>query len=198
MNRDVMVETAFSVNLPVHLARRDAYYEKAAELIYRAGEIMDLDPRRELLSRVSHLLETARFHAEMVILADQSSPADRDFLAFLQLLCRNARAILFMIEHESELDADEGFLCRFLLATPEQCELPALHYRRRADDLMHGLIHLLRLAHEPFWRQQQAVRDQEDAEAAQRYTQARESFQRELMEQTLPIDNPAGELSPTS
>jgi hypothetical protein len=84
-----------------------------------------------------------------------------------------------MTQHQSHLEAEESFLCQFLSAKHDECVLPAMHYRRRADDILQGLWHLLRLAHKPYRELQQANLDSLTDEERARYKKAYQSFREE-------------------
>jgi len=170
----------FSLNRPAHLARRNAYYEKAAELLYQPLTNRPSDERLTRLRLIARLLKTAFNHARFAVMAPAATDTDRDFLEFIDLLRRNLSAIIFMTEHESFLTTEESFLCRFLQADANACELPARHYRRRTDDLMEGLLHLLRLAQTPFFDLQQSAREGMTEEEHTRYQRALDSFRGEV------------------
>ena len=55
-----------------------------------------------------------------------------------------------------------------------------MHYRRRADDILQGLWHLLRLAHKPYRELQQANLDSLTEEERARYKKAYQSFREEM------------------
>lgn len=146
----------FNLNRPIHLARRDAFFERAAELLNMPVQELDTRGRMGHVDRVLSLLQTAEQHAFFASRSPDASAQENDFLHFLKLISHNVQSAHSMIQHQSHLEGEEGFLCQFLNATPAECALPALHYRRRADDILQGLWQLLRLAHKPYRELQQA------------------------------------------
>jgi hypothetical protein len=170
----------FNLNRPIHLARRDAFFERAVELLYMPVQEMDAATRLAHVERVLNLLNTAQQHAFFGARSPDATQQEHDFLHFLQLISHNLQSAQSMTQHQSHLEGEASFLCQFLTAKPEECALPALHYRRRADDILQGLWHLLRLAHKPYRElQQKNLAGLSDSEKA-RYKKAYQSFREEL------------------
>lgn len=177
-----MSATDFNLNRPIHLARRDAHFERAVELLYMPITQLDTELRLQHVAKVLALLQTAHHHASLAAKSVEVTQQEHDFLRFLNLISHNVQSAQSMMQHQTDLDGEEGFLCQFLSATPEECALPALHYRRRADDILQGIWHLLRLAHRPYRELQQSnTRDLSSAELS-RYRRAYDSFCAEVNE----------------
>ena len=170
----------FNLNRPIHLARRDVYFEKAVELLYTPYQDMDVKVRLDHVTRVLHLLRMAQHHAFFGTRCSTATPQEHDFLHFLKLISHNVQSAHAMTQHQQHLEGEESFLCQFLSAKPEECVLPAMHYRRRADDILQGLWHLLRLAHKPYRELQQANLTSMDETERGRYRKAYQSFRLEL------------------
>ena len=166
-------------NRPFHLARRDAFYERAVELLYLPLQEMDTATRIVHLKQVSDGLATARKHAFFASRSKAALEREPDFLHFLELIHDNVESMHSMMEHQAHLEAAESFLCQFLRTTREECLLPAMHYRRRAEDLMGGLWQLLRLAHQPYRELQKEFTQHGSHEESQRYQQAFGGFRQE-------------------
>jgi hypothetical protein len=85
-----------------------------------------------------------------------------------------------MIQHQSYFEGEEGFLSQFLNARPDESAMPATHYRRRADDIIQGLWHILQLSHQPYRRLRDAALATLNASEADRYRRAYMSTSEEL------------------
>ena len=85
-----------------------------------------------------------------------------------------------MMQHQLHLEAEESFLCQFLNATPEQCVLPAMHYQRRAEDILQGLWNVLQLAHTAYRTLQAANLQKLTEDERARYRKAYESFRHDV------------------
>lgn len=171
----------FNLNRPIHLARRDAYFERAVELLYMPMQEMDTNERLAHVERVISLLKTAQFHAFFTTKSPRATQHEHDLLHFMQLISHNVQSAHSMMQHQSHLEGEEGFLCQFLDARPDECVLPAMHYRRRADDIFHGLWHLLRLGHKPYHSLQQSNVNSLTPAEQERYRKAYQSFREEIM-----------------
>lgn len=167
------------LNRPIHLARRDAFYERGIELLYLPLQEMDTATRITHLHCVLEVLATARKHAFFASRSPKICARELDFLHFLELIHDNVQSMHSMMEHQAHLEAAESFLCQFLNTTLEQCQLPAMHYRRRAEDLMSGLWQLLRLSHTPYRALQKEYSDQANDKERARYDKAFQSFREE-------------------
>lgn len=172
----------FHLNRPIHLARRDVHFERAAELIYMPIHELDTAGRIQHVENIHSLLKSAQYHASLAAKSIATTRAEQDFLRFLNLIAGNVQSAHSMMQHQRMLEGEEGFLCQFLSASPEECALPAHHYRRRADDILQGVWHLMRLAHRPYRELQKANTAALSPEEMERYRRAYESFRAEVNE----------------
>ena len=177
-----------TVNRPVHLARRDAHFERAVELVSRPLDHLSSDQRRALLSLVLECLRTSRRHA-FFAMCPAVSANEKDFLRFLDLKIDTVRSARSMIDHQILLEEQAGFLRNFLRAEPAQFQLPAMHFQRRAEDILHGLWHLIRLAHSPFHALREEARKSFTTEQGERYLRAYRHV-REEVEKRFPVAPP--------
>lgn len=177
-----MTRNDFNLNRPIHLARRDVYFERAVELLYMPTQEFDTNQRIQHVEKVISLLKTAVSHAFLATKSAGTTNEEQDFLRFLNLVSHNVQSAHAMMQHQTHLEHEEGFLCQFLSASPEECALPALHYRRRADDILQGVWHLLRLAHRPYRELQRINTEALPPAEKKRYQRAYESFRGEVNE----------------
>lgn len=177
-----MKTNPFDINRPIHLARRDVFFERAAELLYMPYQHLSTAQRIQHVETVLDLLQTAGRHAFFASQASQALPREQDLLRFLRLIADSVQSVHTMMQHQLHLEAEESFLCQFLSATPEQCVLPALHYQRRSEDILQGLWNVLQLSYSPYRSLQQANEQQLSPEEQQRYRKAYDSFRRDVLE----------------
>lgn len=178
------------LNRPIHLARRDAFFERGLELLYLPLQEMDTPTRIAHMQRVMEVMATARKHAFFASRSPQHCVRELEFLHFLELIYDNVKSMHSMMEHQVHLEAAESFLCQFLNTTREQCQLPAMHYRRRAEDLMGGLWQLLRLSHTPYRALQKEFAAAANEHESARYKKAFTSFREESISR-FPVPEPA-------
>ena len=175
-----MSTTHFNLNRPVHLARRDAFYEAAVTMMNTPVQALDTLARLNHIEQAQFLLRTSRRHADFAGRSVDATPAEHDFLHFLDLLAHNVQAIHSMLQHQSHLEAEESFLRQFLGANAQDSALPAMHYRRRAEDILQGLRGMLRLADKPYQQLKLSVNSSLSEENLVRYRKAWESFDQEI------------------
>jgi len=164
------------------MARRDAFFERAMDLLNLQTKDLDTAARLEHIERVLKILGAAEHHGSFAVKAPSAGESEKDFLHFIGLIRHNVESAQAMTQHQSHFEREEGFLCQFLKSAPDECILPAMHYRRRADDIAEGLWHLLQLAHGPYRAlQQTAYAALSEGERA-RYDKARRSALEEMEE----------------
>ncbi len=146
-----MTRSAVNLNRPVHLARRDAYFERAMDILCQPME--GLTPKRRLqhVELLHGGLRRGRDHAFLAARSERATAREVDFHHFLELKLQNVASAIAMIQHQLELNEEEGFLSQFLEATPEEGMQPAQQFERRADDILEGLWHMLRQAHATYF-----------------------------------------------
>jgi len=140
---------------------------------------LDIDLRLQHAEVILALLKTAESHAFFATRAF-GSRLELDFLRFLRLISNNVQSIHAMMLHQSHLGGEESFLCQFLGTTPDQCALPAMHYQRRAEDILEGLWHVLQLAHAPYRALQRENLENMSNDERSRYRAAYDSFRHEV------------------
>ena len=171
----------FNLNRPIHLARRDVFFERSVELLNMPLKDRDIHFRLQHTEHIINLLKTAELHAFFAARSPSATNQERDFLRFLKLLLDNVQSIHSMMLHQSHLEAETSFLCQFLGASQEQAALPAMHYQRRAEDIFEGVWHILQLAHTPYRMMQQGMFEQMTEDEKGRYRKATASFRDEVI-----------------
>lgn len=170
------------INRPIHLARRDAYFERAVELLGHPIDGLSPSQRQDLITRVLEALRIARKHGAFASNDVEASPREQDFLRFLDLKIETVRSARAMIHHQIVLQQEEGFLSKFLETEPQEFHLPAMHFQRRAEDIIHGLWHILSLAQSPIHALRSETRDALREEQGDRYDRAYEVARGEARE----------------
>jgi hypothetical protein len=170
----------FDINRPIHLARRDVFFERAVEILYIPIQNISTADRIKSAEVILSMLKTAEMHAFFAIQSSSTVTQESDFLRFLRLISDNVKSAHAMMQHQLHLEAEESFLCQFLNATPEQCVLPAMHYQRRAEDILQGLWNVLQLAHSAYRSLQTANLQKLTEDERARYRKAYESFRNDV------------------
>lgn len=175
-----MSKQHFDINRPIHLARRDVFFERAVEILYIPLQNIGTADRIKNAEVILSMLKTAETHAFFAIQSSSTVAQESDFLRFLRLIADNVKSAHAMMQHQLHLEAEESFLCQFLNATPEQCVLPAMHYQRRAEDILQGLWNVLQLAHTAYRTLQTSNQQKLTEDERARYRKAYDSFRHDV------------------
>lgn len=175
-----MTEAHLSLNRPVHLARRDAFFEKAVELLCAPIHEMDTVTRLRYVQQVMSLLKYSKNHTEYAARSPLAIARERDFQHFLELMSQNVQSVYAMMLNQSHLEEEESFLCQFLGTNQQECALPAMAYGRRAEDILQGLWHVLQYAIAPYRSLQKENLEAMNDTDKNRYERASRSIREEL------------------
>lgn len=166
----------FEQNRPVHLARRDVYFEKAAELISSELYGQECSLKNERYEEILFMLRTARQHARFSIRNAGKNEHDEQFSLFINLLAGNVKAVLSMINLKGMVENSQGSSFNFLGVNQASAGLQAEEYQRRAVDIVRSMQNTLKLAEEPFEKLKVENRATASDEANERYEKARAHF----------------------
>lgn len=156
--------------------------------------IDDLSPDGRLLhvSQIQAALGKSRDHAFFASRSPRAQRREIEFHHFLELKLENVGSAIAMIQHQIELEQEEGFLRTFLQTTAQEARMPAQQYRRRADDILEGLWHMLRMAHSTYYALHQASLAALTEDEQARYHRAHASFREEAMRKLPDRPTPPG------
>jgi N-methylhydantoinase A/oxoprolinase/acetone carboxylase beta subunit len=166
----------FHQNRPVHLARRDVFFEHASRLIQNQQDEHTPDVSRVAYEEILYLLQVARLHARFAMRRAGKNKADEQFGSFISLLAGNVQAVLSMISLKRAVESSEGSFFSFLGANHASVALQAEEYQRRASDITRSLHNTLKLAEEPFEQLKIENAIACTDEECERYTKARNHF----------------------
>ncbi|NCC51865.1 MAG: hypothetical protein EOM20_11690 [Spartobacteria bacterium] len=172
----------FNLNRPVHLARRDIFFEMAVELLCAPFHEMSTTNALHHIENVLAYLQTATRHGTFAARSPLCSERERDFIHFLHLISQNVQSLHAMMLNQSHLGKEESFLCQFLNTNHEESALPAMAYGRRAEDILQGLWHVLHLALAPYRTLQLENMENLNEGERSRYERASASTRNELSE----------------
>lgn len=166
----------FEQNRPVHLARRDVYFERAVELIsaHQMHSAHEIDPDR--YEEVLLLLRVARQHARFSVRHAGRNEIDEQFCRFVEMLTGNVKAVLSMINLKGMVERSGDSFFNFLGENKASAALQGEEYLRRANDLIRSIHNTLQLARDPFEILKKENADGATQEDRLRYEKAREHF----------------------
>ncbi len=170
----------FEQNRPVHLARRDIYFERAASLISAQQQSFTPEINVDDYEEILFLLRVARQHGRFSIRDSGKNEKDEQFCRFINLLAGNVKAVLSLLNLKRMVeDTSESFFS-FLGANQASIALQAEEYQRRANDIVRSIHKTLQLAEEPFEQLKVDNAASASDEELDRYTKARKHFTKQI------------------
>jgi hypothetical protein len=139
----------FHLNRPVHLARRDVFYEKAVERIRKIQTQKLLTEQHKTAEEALYLLREARRHAEAANLSEKTSEKNRLFVGFMDIAVDNTLSITRMLRRQAGVEGPDNPLDRFLSSSDAGAKMKE-RYRRCAAQILKGLLVSLQKAEKPF------------------------------------------------
>lgn len=165
----------FRQNRPVHLARRDVYFERAAAILRNqrsSGQEIDITEYEEIL----FLLRVARQHARFSIRVTENNSTDEQFGRFINILAGNVKAVVSMLNLRKMVENSTNSFFSFLGANQATLALQAEEYQRRANDIVRSMHNTITLAEDPFELLKIENSASCTSEEKERYLKAREHF----------------------
>ena len=166
----------FDQNRPVHLARRDVYFEKASELIAEQGHSHIVELNTDFYEEVLFMFRTARQHARFAVRTPGKNEHDEQFCLFINLMAGNVKAVLSMIKLQGMVEREGQSSFGFLGVNQATAGIQAEEYQRRASDIVRSMQSTLKLAQEPFERLKKENRASAAVDDNIRYRKARKHF----------------------
>lgn len=169
----------FHLNRPVHLARRDGFYEKATVLIDRLAALKTPEEQRQTAEKALFFFREAHRHATAANLAEKTSLQSRLFAEFLDMTIDNTLSITRMLRRQRVAETPDPSL-RQLLQSGDISEKMRGHYRRCAAHILKGLTAILKAAEKPCHDLQQTSLAKMSSTDKARYEKARKYFDAEV------------------
>jgi hypothetical protein len=139
----------FHLNRPVHLARRDVFYEKAVVLIKKLPAQKSLAEQSKTAEQALYLLREARRHAEAANLSEKTSTQSRLFVSFMDTVVDNTLSTTRMLHRQIGADAPDNPIDGFIGSTGTGARMSG-YYRRCTVLILKGLLNKLQQAEKPF------------------------------------------------
>lgn len=177
-----MKNKSYDLNRPVHLARRDAFLEKAFE-VFRAGLAeLHYRQRAQQIDLTLYYLQSAVEHGTLAAKATPTEPSETSFLLFLRLVLSNLYAARVIMENVHALKDRKGPLAQFLQPNAKTDSFAGLAHE--GEQLLQGTEQLLGLAEAPFSAIQKTTTKSLNASDRQRYQKAYEGLKHHLETKT--------------
>ena len=154
----------FIQNRPVHLARRDVYYEKTVR------ELDALSKNNKSIGCKIYgdcFYSVSRLHSRFSVRTPGENENDEQFQRYIDLMAGNLKAVLATLELRDVVVNNSSF--EFLGKKYAAAELYANEYQRRAKDILNSVMATLNLADETFQHLKQLHNQSLNEEEKARY-----------------------------
>lgn len=165
----------FHLNRPVHLARRDAFYDKAVDYIRGLSKLDTPSEQRRQAEKALYLFQEARRHAMAANLSEKTSDQSRRFVEFIEMAVDNTQSTARMLRRQLFVDRADSPLHAFLGSSDTGAKMSG-HYRRCAAHILKGLILVLQQAENPVRNLQQTSLSKMNSVDQARYEKAKTHF----------------------
>jgi hypothetical protein len=139
----------FHLNRPVHLARRDVFYLKAAERIQKILTRKTPAEQSKIAEQALYLLREARRHAEAANRSEKTSTQSRLFVSFMDVVVDNTLSVTRMLRRQIGAEAGDNALDAFIGSAGTGAKMSG-YYRRCEGYILKGLLNALQQADKPF------------------------------------------------
>ncbi len=166
----------FHLNRPVHLARRDVFYQKAGVLVKKLPGQKSISEQRKTAEQALYLLREARRHAEAANLSEKTSTQSRLFVNFMDTVIDNTLSIARMLRRQINANASDNPLDGFIGSTGTSAKMSG-YYRRCGILILKGLLNMLQQAEKPFQALRQTSLAKMSVVDKARYEKAQKHFE---------------------
>jgi len=169
----------YDMNRPVHLARSNAFIEKARKLFQECIGKVTQKRRIQLIDGSLYYLQAALEHATLAAKSTKTTPLEESFLAFIrtEMICIYSARVL--LKNEMQLDDSKSPLWQFFHRCGKTTQ--TVKFARSGEQLLEDAAHLFKLSREPAEDLQQALLKKMTNEERARYKLAYEGLRTHLM-----------------
>lgn len=144
----------YDLNRPVHLARSNAFIEKASKLFQECIGKMPQKRRVQLIDGSLYYLQSALEHSTLAAKSTQAHPLEESFLAFIRMVMVCIYSARLLLDNEIQLGDIKSPFWQLLHRRGKATQ--AVKFARSGEQLLEDAAHLFRVSREPFEDLQQA------------------------------------------
>lgn len=168
----------YDLNRPVHLARSNAFFEKARKLFREC--VGKMPPKRciQFIDGSLYYLQSALEHATLAAKSTRANPLEESFAAFTRMMVICIYSARLLLDNELQLNDHKSPLWRFLHRHGKTTE--AVKFARSGEQLLEDVAHLFKVSQEPFEELQQTLLEGMTNEERERYKLAYDGLRNHL------------------
>ena len=177
-----MKNKIYDANRPVHLARRDAFLEKATEVFRACLADMPYKQRAQQIDTTLYCLQSAAEHGTLAANATHTSPLEAPFLLFIRMVLFDLYSVRVIMENEHALKDRKSPLWQFLHRNGKTNDV--VSFDRGGEQLLQDVANLFGMTEAPFRDIQKTLADGMNANDRERYLLAYDGLKRHLQTKT--------------
>ncbi len=162
-----MKKQVCETNRPVHLARQDAFLEKAIEVFNACLTEAPYKQRSQQIDVALDCLQSAVEHGTLATSTTHTSPMEAPFLLFVRMLLCNLYSVRVIMENEHALKDRQSPLWQLLHHNGKANKI--VSFARDGEQLLQDVARLLEMLEAPFRDIQQTLAESMSANDRKRY-----------------------------
>ncbi|MFA5044280.1 MAG: hypothetical protein WC381_09135 [Kiritimatiellia bacterium] len=179
-----MKNKSYETNRPVHLARQDAFLEKATEVFRACIADASYKQRAQQIDTTLDCLQSAVEHGALAANTTHTSPLEAPFLLFIHMVLFDLYSVRVIMENEHALKDRQSPLWQFLHRNGKANEI--VSFARGGEQLLQDVAHLFGMVEAPFRDIRKTLAEGMSAGDRERYQRAYDSLKRHLQAKIRP------------
>ena len=171
-------------NRPVHLARQDAFLEKATEVFRTCLTDAPFKQRAQQIDTTLYCLQSAVEHGTLAANTTHASPLEAPFLLFIRMVLFDLYSVRVIMENEHALKDRRSPLWQFLHHNGKTNDV--VSFARGGEQLLQDVAHLFGMVEAPFRDIQKTLAEGMNANDRERYQRAYDGLKHHLQIKTHP------------
>jgi len=164
----------YDLNRPVHLARSNAFIEKARKLFEECTGKVSPRRRIQLIEGSLYYLQSALEHSTLAAKSTQTNPLEESFAAFIRMMMICIYSARLLLDNELQLGDSRSPFWQFMHRRGKATQ--AVKFARSGEQLLDDAAHLFKVSREPVEDLRQALMEDMNDEARARYKLAYEGL----------------------
>lgn len=170
------------INRPVHLARQDAFLEKATEVFRAYPADAPYKQQAQQIDTTLDCLQSAVEHGTLAANTTHPAPMEALFLLFIRMVLFDLYAVRMIMENEHALQDHKNPLWQFLHRNGNANEVAG--FAHGGKQLLQDVAHLFGMVEAPFRNIQKTLAEGMNANDRKRYLLAYDGLKRHLQTKT--------------
>ncbi len=157
----------YDLNRPVHLARSNAFLEKARALFQECIGKVPQKRRAQLIDASLYYLQSALEHSMLAAKSTKSKPLEESVLAFIRMVMVSIYSARVLLDNELQLGDSKSTLWQFLHRRGKTTQ--EVNFACSGEQMLADTAHLFKVSREPFKDLQEALLESMTDEDRARY-----------------------------